>query len=229
MKTIKEDIKEIYSKEDVAKRMDRARSEMPLKTKNHLETFNDGILAILITIMVLEIPVPSANVSYQMFIRSIFVFLVSFFVVANFWYGLHREFLTFDKADHWVIISDFIFLAVLSLIPVTTKWIISNRSSLAVINYGVVYMISTVMMHVIMFCGHRTHFKAYRAYFVRAMLTNFIIVILINAVLIAIAVYRPRLAFYLYLALPIISFFAPGPKISSFIVKNMRKKNHRRN
>ncbi len=64
MKTIKEDIKEIYSKEDVAKRMDRARSEMPLKTKNHLETFNDGILAILITIMVLEIPVPSANVSY---------------------------------------------------------------------------------------------------------------------------------------------------------------------
>lgn len=108
MKTIKDDIKEIYSKEDVAKRMDRARSEMPLKTKNHLETFNDGILAILITIMVLEIPVPFANVSYQMFIRSIFVFLVSFFVVANFWYGLHREFLTFDKADHWVIISDFI-------------------------------------------------------------------------------------------------------------------------
>ncbi len=181
MKTTRDDIREIYTKEDVENRMDRARREMPQKTKSHLETFNDGILAILITIMVLEIPVPSADVSYQMFIRSIFVFLVSFFVVANFWYGLHREFLTFDKADHWVIISDFLFLAVLSLIPVTTKWIIGSRSSLAVINYGVVYMISTVLMHVIMFCGHRAHFQAYRAYFVKAMLVNFIVVIVTNA------------------------------------------------
>lgn len=71
MKTTREDIREIYTKEDVENRMDRARREMPQKTKSHLETFNDGILAILITIMVLEIPVPSADVSYQMFIRSI--------------------------------------------------------------------------------------------------------------------------------------------------------------
>lgn len=224
MKTTRDDIREIYTREDVENRMDRARREMPQKTKSHLETFNDGILAILITIMVLEIPVPSADVSYRMFIRSILVFIVSFFVVANFWYGLHREFLTFDKADHWVIISDFLFLAVLSLIPVTTKWIISNRSSLAVINYGVVYLISTVLMHVIMFCGHRTHFRAYRAYFVRAMLVNFLVVVVTNAALIIIAIYKPRLAFYLYLALPIISFFAPGPKISESIMKRIRKK-----
>ena len=224
MSSSREKIKEIYTQEDVAQRMDRARREMPKKSKKHLETFNDGILAILITIMVLEIPVPSADVTYQTFIRSILVFLVSFFVVANFWYALHREFLTFDKADHWVIISDFLFLAVLSLIPVTTKWIISNRSSLAVINYGVVYLISTVLMHVIMFCGHRTHFRAYRAYFVRAMLVNFLVVVVTNAALIIIAIYKPRLAFYLYLALPIISFFAPGPKISESIMKRIRKK-----
>ena len=58
--------------------------------KQRLETLNDGIIAIIITIMVLEVPLPNGQniASYYNFLGSLSVCLVSFFVVANFWYEL---------------------------------------------------------------------------------------------------------------------------------------------
>ena len=42
---------------------EEVRATLSKKTKSHLETFNDGVIAIYITIMALELPYPSANVS----------------------------------------------------------------------------------------------------------------------------------------------------------------------
>ena len=57
--------------------------------KEHLDNLNGGMIAIILTVMVLEVPLPSqAGVSYRNFMGSIFILLVSFFVVANFLYYL---------------------------------------------------------------------------------------------------------------------------------------------
>lgn len=75
------------TKEQVQRRLARLQAHEPLALKAHLDSLNDGIIAIIITIMVLEIPLPSqAAVSYHDFLKAIFIFGVSFFVVANFWY-----------------------------------------------------------------------------------------------------------------------------------------------
>ena len=109
--------------------------------KQRLEALNDGIIAIIITIMVLEVPLPNGQniASYYNFLGSLSVFLVSFFVVANFWYELGQSLALVDEIDKGIIIFDFVFLATLSLLPILTKWMMHNPSQLAVVNYGIIY------------------------------------------------------------------------------------------
>lgn len=115
--------------------------------KQRLEALNDGIIAIIITIMVLEVPLPNGQniASYYNFLSSLSVFLVSFFVVANFWYELGQSLALVDEIDKGIIIFDFVFLATLSLLPILTKWMMHNPSQLAVVNYGIVYMVANLL------------------------------------------------------------------------------------
>ena len=62
------------------------------KLRHHIEAFADGIIAVIITIMLLEIPVPSGNQGYWGFLSSAGIFLVSFVVTANFWFNRHKIF-----------------------------------------------------------------------------------------------------------------------------------------
>ena len=118
----------------------KANEQAASKLADHLTTFNDGVIAIIITIVVLEIEAPVADRAYGNFIEQIGIFLISFFVVANFWYEMHKNFSHFIwKASKWTMICDFCFLASLSLIPVMTKWLMDHLSMLAVVNFGIVY------------------------------------------------------------------------------------------
>lgn len=57
--------------------------------REHLLTFNDGVIAIIITIMVLSISAPRSD--------------------GNFWYDAHRIFITFKRATKQVVIADFFY------------------------------------------------------------------------------------------------------------------------
>ena len=58
----------------------RAEGEKRLRTSmiSHLSTLNDGVIAIFITVMMLEIPFPTSERTYWDFVWSVLVFLVSF-------------------------------------------------------------------------------------------------------------------------------------------------------
>ena len=71
----------------VRQRMQKLQEKEANEFKEHLDNLNDGVIAIILTVMVLEVPLPSqAGVSYRNFMGSIFFFLVSLLVVANFWF-----------------------------------------------------------------------------------------------------------------------------------------------
>ena len=57
----------------------------------HLSALTDGVTAIFITVMMLEIPYPTSEKTYWGFLWSILVFLVSFFIIADFCAGLTAE------------------------------------------------------------------------------------------------------------------------------------------
>ena len=68
--------------------IDHLQDQTHEKMMEHLKAFNEGVFAIIITILALEIPAPHSQAAYPAFIKSISIFLISFFVIGNFWYHL---------------------------------------------------------------------------------------------------------------------------------------------
>ncbi|MCD5563591.1 DUF1211 domain-containing protein [Lactobacillus delbrueckii subsp. lactis] len=121
---------------------EKAIKESGAKLAEHVMTFNDGVIAIIITIVLVEIADPLSKSAYQDFFSQIFIYLISFFVVANFWYEIHYTFsFHIMRAGKMTMVCDFAFLASLSLIPVMTKWIMGDLSVLSVVCYGIVYFL----------------------------------------------------------------------------------------
>lgn len=185
--------------------------------KEHLDNLNDGVIAIILTVMVLEVPLPSqAGVSYRNFMGSIFIFLVSFFVVANFWYDLNRLLLVLNRVTKKMIINDFIFLAALSVIPMLTKWMMLRPSSLVVFDYGIAYFIANLMKMIISANAWEEFFnevdgspKMYSLRWGRRL----VIVLALNLLLIFLAYVMPRWVLLAYLLLTIYNFFYPEKTI----------------
>ena len=112
--------------------------------KNRIEAFSDGVIAIIITIMVLELPYP-ANNSYQEimnFLQSLFVFFDSFFIVGSFWYKHCLLFQEMEEISSKLVWRNLVFLFIMSLFPLFTKWVIADFGQvLPAIAYILLYVI----------------------------------------------------------------------------------------
>ena len=112
--------------------------------KNRMEAFSDAIIAIIMTVMVLELPFPK-TASYEeikSFGITIFVFFDSFFIVGSYWYKHCVLFKKIEKVSQKLVWRNLIFLFVISLVPVFTKWVIADFGKvLPAIAYISLYMI----------------------------------------------------------------------------------------
>lgn len=104
-------------------------------SKNRLEAFSDGVLAIIITIMVLEIRAPE-EASFQALkplIPQLVIYLLSFFYMAIYW------------VNHKVIWTNMAWLFMTSLIPLATAWVGKNPlAGPPLFLYGLVLLLSSV-------------------------------------------------------------------------------------
>lgn len=112
-------------------------------SKQRMEAFSDGVIAIIITIMVLNIPLPGRfdfNGIMELLI-SISIYFVSFVVVGAFWNQHHKIFNYIEDVTHNVVWINLLFLFFLSLIPIFTKWVMENpKRIIPVIGYDIVYL-----------------------------------------------------------------------------------------
>ena len=175
----------------------------------HLSALNDGVIAIFITVMMLEIPYPTSERSFFEFGWSILVFLVSFFIIADFWYDNKAIFQMIREADHMVVIANFLFLASLALIPVTTKWIINETNRVAAFHFGIVYFIATLLQQFLFFAALRTRFRRHLKLLLFMMAGRIGFLLAVNALLMLLAWFQPKWAILLFIVLPVISFFRP--------------------
>lgn len=93
--------------------------------KNRLEAFSDGVLAIIITIMVLEFKVPN-SVSYEAILPLLHKFLsyiLSFIYVGIYWNNHHHMMHTVKRVNGKILWANLHLLFWLSLIPFATAWI----------------------------------------------------------------------------------------------------------
>jgi uncharacterized membrane protein len=117
-------------------------------TKGRLEAFSDGVLAIIITIMVLEAKVPHGDASLAALwpIAPVFVsYGLSFLYIAIYWNNHHHMFHASSKVDGRVLWANMNLLFWLSLVPFATGWMGENHfASWPTVLYGVVLLLAAI-------------------------------------------------------------------------------------
>src|SRR5215831_8176498 len=94
-------------------------------SKMRLEMFSDGVIAILITIMVLELRPPnmSAAEPYRELKHALPCYVLSFFVLAMYWNNHHHMIQLATRVNGRILWANMCLLFWLSLVPFTTAWL----------------------------------------------------------------------------------------------------------
>src|SRR5215217_5700751 len=111
--------------------------------KNRLEAFSDGVIAILITIMVLELKVPHGESieALRPLIPVFFSYVLSFVYVGIYWNNHHHMLHTFHKVTGPILWANLHLLFWLSLVPFATGWMGENHfAPMPAALYGVVLL-----------------------------------------------------------------------------------------
>ncbi|HTK19058.1 MAG TPA: TMEM175 family protein [Mucilaginibacter sp.] len=116
--------------------------------KSRLEAFSDGVIAIIITIMVLELKVPEHGNDLKALIPTLPFFLsylLSFVNVGIYWNNHHHMLYVVNSITGGVLWANLNFLFWLSLIPVGTEWMANNHfAAVPAAVYGVILIMCAV-------------------------------------------------------------------------------------
>ncbi|HEY3016345.1 MAG TPA: TMEM175 family protein [Nocardioides sp.] len=119
---------------------------------NRLEAFSDAVLAIVITVMVLELKVPEGDTLADLGDSAIglLTYLLSFVYIGIYWSNHHHLFQVCDHVDGTVLWANLHLLFWLSLYPFTTAWL--DESAVArtpTIVYGVNLLAAAISYYVL--------------------------------------------------------------------------------
>jgi uncharacterized membrane protein len=121
-------------------------------TKNRLEAFSDGVIAIIITIMVLELKVPhTVELAGLRELVPVFLsYVLSFAYVAIYWNNHHHLLHAVHHVNGPVLWANMHLLFWLSLVPFVTGWMGENHfAAVPVALYGVVLLMAAVAYFVL--------------------------------------------------------------------------------
>jgi len=121
-------------------------------SKGRLEAFSDGVIAILITIMVLELRVPRGTSwdALRPLLPVFLTYLLSFVFLGIYWNNHHHLLHAADRISGKVLWANLHLLFWLSLVPFVTGWMGENRfSSLPTALYGVVLLLAAIAYYIL--------------------------------------------------------------------------------
>ena len=186
-----------------------------------LEAFSDGVLAIIITIMVLELKTPE-GFSFNDLKPTLPVFLtylVSFVYVGIYWNNHHHLFQATSKVNASIMWANLNLLFWLSLIPFVTGWMGNNHlEKNPTTLYGVVLLLAGISFKILMNCVAKSEgpdsdiAKVYKKDFK----SNLSIVLYLLAIISSF--WFPIISVILYLLVAII-WFIPDTRIEKVITK----------
>jgi uncharacterized membrane protein len=121
-------------------------------SKGRLEAFSDGVIAILITIMVLELKIPQGFdlAALRPMIPVFLAYVLSFIVLGIYWNNHHHMFHATDRVNGTILWANLHLLFWLSLIPAVTAWIGETRSApVPTAVYGAVLLMAGVAYYIL--------------------------------------------------------------------------------
>ena len=115
--------------------------------KGRLEAFTDGVIAVIITILVLEMKVPQGT-DFAALAPGLPVFLVyvlSYTNVAIFWNNHHHMLQVSERVDGWALWENTFLLFWLSLVPFVIRWMDeTDFAALPTASYGFVLVMASI-------------------------------------------------------------------------------------
>jgi len=94
-------------------------------SSGRLEAFSDGVIAVIITVLVLElkVPEPSGMAGIRAVLPTAFLYLLTFVQIGIYWVNHHYLVDETETVSHGILWSNLLFLFALSLFPFATEWI----------------------------------------------------------------------------------------------------------
>jgi uncharacterized membrane protein len=120
--------------------------------KNRLEAFSDGVLAIIITIMVLELHVPEEPTweGVAGILPTLFSYLLSFVYVGIYWNNHHHMIHLASRVNGGILWANLHLLFWLSLFPFTTRWMDeSGFMQVPVLLYGINLLLAAIAFFIL--------------------------------------------------------------------------------
>ena len=187
-------------------------------SKNRLEAFSDGVIAIIITIMVLDIPMPKSFTfnGIKTVLTSFFIYFISFIVVGSQWFKHNYLFSICNKIYINVVWLNILYLFFLSLMPYFTRLIIEYpKQVVPAIGYDIVFLLLMLsysfMQHGViesMLKEQNKHFlnkiKERRAN-QKFQLILIIIFVIFVGLIFYLSLYNPTISIVFFVILPVIS------------------------
>ncbi len=117
-----------------------------------LEAFSDGVLAIIITIMVLELKVPHKDDLYSLkpLLPVFLSYVISFIYIGIYWNNHHHMMAVVEHVNGKVLWANIHLLFWLSLVPFATGWMGENNFTLwPVALYGILLMMAAIAYYIL--------------------------------------------------------------------------------
>jgi uncharacterized membrane protein len=130
--------------------------------KGRLEAFSDGVLAIIITIMVLELKVPHGTdwAALKPLLPVFISYVLSFIYIGIYWNNHHHMLHATNKVTGSILWNNLHLLFWLSLVPFVTGWMGENHfAALPVALYGFVLLMAGVAYYFLAHCLAGVHGK----------------------------------------------------------------------
>jgi len=188
-------------------------------SKGRLEAFSDGVIAILITIMVLELKVPRGTdlAALAAFLPVLCIYVLSFVFLGIYWNNHHHLFQAVNRVDGRILWANLHLLFWLSLVPFVTAWMGEHPAApVPVAVYGVVLLLAGCAYYVLARMLVALHGR--ESTLARALGEDRkgLLSIVIYAAAVGLAFVRPGLALALYVVVAVI-WLVPDRRIESIL------------
>ncbi|MDI1302084.1 MAG: TMEM175 family protein [bacterium] len=183
--------------------------------KGRMEAFSDGVIAIIITIMVLEMKVPhGADLASLLPLIPVFMsYVLSFVYVGIYWNNHHHMLHAVQKVNGGILWANLHLLFWLSLIPFVTGWMGENHfASAPMALYGVVLFMAAVAYFLLSHCLIAHHGKTSALALALGRDYKGILSMVVYAAAIPLSFANAWIGFALYIAVAIL-WFLPDRRI----------------
>jgi uncharacterized membrane protein len=190
-------------------------------SKSRLETFTDGVLAVIITVMVLEMRVPHATTfaALRPVLPVFLSYALSFVYIAIYWNNHHHLLQATERVTGLTLWANMHLLFWLALVPFSTAWMDVDADARAPVEfYGAVLLFVAIAYFLLSKNLVREHGKGSALAVSIGRDRKGIVSIVIYAVAIPLALVHPWIAYSCYVLVAIV-WLIPDPRIE----KNIRR------